>query len=182
MRPCPTNVCVLSRFGAEEACWAHNPEVVGSKPTIACTAHTHTEGRCSSMPARVGASTNHTHWKSYFALLAQSVERRSHNPSTLHLRLVRLRTRSIGKSEAILRSTVRSRHEAISNEQQCGSLLLRGHFRVGDPPVVCRWSQPDSTHTHTRMVKGYHYCLPSSFSGFESPCVYFFDLVHHIFF
>jgi hypothetical protein len=24
------------RFGAEEACWAHNPEVVGSKPAIAC--------------------------------------------------------------------------------------------------------------------------------------------------
>ena len=44
------------RFGAEEACWAHNPEVDGSKPSIALDMSV------------------------YIALLAQSAERRSHNP------------------------------------------------------------------------------------------------------
>lgn len=31
----PEALPFTTRFGAEEACWAHNPEVVGSKPTIA---------------------------------------------------------------------------------------------------------------------------------------------------
>ena len=51
-----------TRLGAEEACWAHNPEVDGSKPSIA-----------------FGGFQVHN-----IALLAQSVERRSHNPWTFN--------------------------------------------------------------------------------------------------
>ncbi len=28
------NLTKLLRLGAEEACWAHNPEVIGSKPIV----------------------------------------------------------------------------------------------------------------------------------------------------
>ena len=49
------------RHGAEEACWAHNPEVGGSKPPVA----THTTHVCSTrlrvrVPPRIGACTDHS--------------------------------------------------------------------------------------------------------------------------
>ena len=49
------------RHGAEEACWAHNPEVGGSKPPVATRA-THV---CSTrlrvrVPPRIGACTDHS--------------------------------------------------------------------------------------------------------------------------
>ena len=49
------------RHGAEEACWAHNPEVGGSKPPVA----THTPHVCSTrlrvrVPPRIGACTDHS--------------------------------------------------------------------------------------------------------------------------
>ncbi len=28
------NLTKMLRLGAEEACWAHNPEVIGSKPIV----------------------------------------------------------------------------------------------------------------------------------------------------
>ena len=77
------------RFGAEEACWAHNPEVDGSKPSIA-----------------FGGFQVHN-----IALLAQSVERRSHNPWTFNAS-TRLR---VGVLSSI-----------ISNPEVDGSIPPRG--------------------------------------------------------